>query len=121
MHVVKWPRVDVDILLNGIATGHLTFWRHRFVIQSEGGSHHPVADFHGNGEPDIEEHGSNNGVSHGREPIHVEVRVIAFEYGSHEVALLRQVGVAEHQQETCVEEDTDENTVGDVLHLLRLC
>jgi hypothetical protein len=34
--------------------------------------------------------------------------------------LLRKVGVTEHEQETCVEEDADEYTVGDEAHLSRL-
>ena len=50
----------------------------------------------------------------------IEVRVITLEECSEKIALLSQIGVAKHQQETCVEEDADENAVGDVRHLGRL-
>ena len=117
MHEVLRPGMEVNELLNGLGASGVSIWSLEIILQSKCASHAEVSNLHCNWEPDIEFHRSDNGVSHGCEPVLIEIRVITLEKSSEKIALLCQIGVTEHQQETCVEEDADEYTVGNVLHL----
>ena len=120
MHEILRSSVQVDVLLNRRCLGSIWLLSTKVVLKSKGSSHSIVDEFHDDWEPHIENHCAYNSISHAGKPVLIKVWIGCIEVPGNKVPLLLQVGVAEHEQETCVEENADEYTICDVLHLLGL-